>query len=596
MSIEQAIRDKIFRFWVIIALVIVLAVVPASALSFTVLTAGIPQGASVFTGEPGLNFTPAQAFFVHQAGLQPAKLSTGLLLHAVTTSPAIPFPSGTGGPDLSAGTACSGNRQSGGTALHISPQEEDGNIRAVQEYILEKNLSWTAGKTSVSNLTPAAYTALRGLKHSAPGITFPVRAMSTTTAIPKVALPASFDWRNNGGDWTTPIRNQGYCGSCWAFASTATFESFWERIQNNPNLNPDFAEQYLVSCDSEDSGCDGGGSPSLGYFVNNAGTSGGVGTVVESDYPYTASDSSCKSLAGKTRYKVPTSGSWSYLAGDCVISPVAVTKQAIYTYGPLNAYMYATDNFSYYTSGIFEDPGIDVLPCQTNHVVQLVGWGHDPVKNKDYWIAKNSWGTNWGENGWFKVYTDQVRVGEGVAYLVPPAKPTITVISPTSGPTAGGTRVTVTGTGFTGATAVKFGPNAGTGLTVNSSTKITITSPARAAGVINVTVTTPGGTSALVAGDKFTYYIARPTVTVISPTSGPTAGGTRVTVTGTGFTGATAVKFGPGAGTGLTVNSSTKITITSPAHAAGVVNVTVTSLGGTSALVAGDKFTYGVPP
>jgi outer membrane protein assembly factor BamB len=173
--------------------------------------------------------------------------------------------------------------------------------------------------------------------------------------------------------------------------------------------------------------------------------------------------------------------------------------------------------------------------------------------------------------------------------------PTVTGISPTKGPTSGSSLVTVTGTGFTSATTVKFGTVAGTSLTVNSSTKITIRSPAHAAGIVDVRVTTPGGTSAIVAGDKFTY-VARPIVSSISPTKGSTAGGTVVTVTGTGFTGATVVKFGTVAGTSRTVNSSTKITIKSPAHAAGIFDVTVTTPGGTSVNVAGDKFTYGAPP
>ena len=174
---------------------------------------------------------------------------------------------------------------------------------------------------------------------------------------------------------------------------------------------------------------------------------------------------------------------------------------------------------------------------------------------------------------------------------VPAPRPTVTGISPTTGSTAGGTVVTVTGTGFTGATTVKFGTVAGTSLTVNSSTKITIKSPAHAAGIVDVTVTTPGGTSAIVAGDKFTYG-APPKVTKILPATGPTTGNTLVTINGTGFTGATAVKFGTTAGTSKTVVSSTKITVRSPAHAAGSVDIRVTTPYGTSAIVTADKFTY----
>jgi hypothetical protein len=158
--------------------------------------------------------------------------------------------------------------------------------------------------------------------------------------------------------------------------------------------------------------------------------------------------------------------------------------------------------------------------------------------------------------------------------------------------------VTITGTGFTGATVVKFGTTPGTGLVVNSSTSISITSPAETAATVDVTVTTPGGTSVVNApADQFTFNPPPvPTVTAVSPSSGPTTGGTPVTVTGTGFTGATVVKFGTTPGTGLIVNSSTSISITSPAEAAATVDVTVTTPGGTSVVNApADHFTFTVP-
>ncbi len=109
-------------------------------------------------------------------------------------------------------------------------------------------------------------------------------------------------------------------------------------------------------------------------------------------------------------------------------------------------------------------------------------------------------------------------------------------------------------------------PNAATNVTVVSDTAITATSPS-GSGTVDVTVTTPNGTSAAnPPGDQFTYAApAAPTVTGVSPSSGPTAGGTGVTITGTGFTGATAVDFGANAATSYTVVSDTEITATSPA-------------------------------
>jgi hypothetical protein len=158
--------------------------------------------------------------------------------------------------------------------------------------------------------------------------------------------------------------------------------------------------------------------------------------------------------------------------------------------------------------------------------------------------------------------------------------------------------VTITGTGFTGATAVSFGGTAVTSFSVVSDSQITTTSPAGSAGSVAVTVTTPRGTSALVAADQFTYAAptpAAPAVTGLSPTTGSTSGGTPVTITGTGFTGATAVSFGGTAVTSFSVVSDGQITTTSPAGSAGSVAVTVTTPRGTSALVAADQFTYAAP-
>ena len=111
-----------------------------------------------------------------------------------------------------------------------------------------------------------------------------------------------------------------------------------------------------------------------------------------------------------------------------------------------------------------------------------------------------------------------------------PALPTVTGVSPTNGPAAGGTSVTVSGTNLTGATAVDFGTaNPGTSITADTATSLTVTSPA-GTGTVNVTVTTPNGTSAVNApSDQYTYNApALPTVTGVSPTNGPAAGGTSV--------------------------------------------------------------------
>jgi hypothetical protein len=173
--------------------------------------------------------------------------------------------------------------------------------------------------------------------------------------------------------------------------------------------------------------------------------------------------------------------------------------------------------------------------------------------------------------------------------------PTVTALNPAAGKAAGGTSVTVTGTGFLTATAVSFGGTAGTSLVVVSDTSLTILAPAHAIGVVDVLVTNTTGTSTNVVADNFTYDTT-PAVTALSPTYGATGGGTTVTVTGTSFLTATGVTFGGSAGTSLTIVSDTSLTIRSPAHAAGVVDVLVTNTTGTSTNVVADNFTYVAPP
>jgi formylglycine-generating enzyme required for sulfatase activity len=169
--------------------------------------------------------------------------------------------------------------------------------------------------------------------------------------------------------------------------------------------------------------------------------------------------------------------------------------------------------------------------------------------------------------------------------------PTISSVSPTSGPTTGGTTITLTGTNLTGATGVTVGGMAATGLTVVNATTITAVAPAGTAGARDVAVTTPGGTGTL--PNAFTYVVPAPTLASVAPTSGPTTGGTTITLTGTNLTGATSVTVGGVAATSVSVVSSTTVTAVTPAGTAGAKTVSVTTPGGTANLT--NAFTYVVP-
>jgi hypothetical protein len=174
----------------------------------------------------------------------------------------------------------------------------------------------------------------------------------------------------------------------------------------------------------------------------------------------------------------------------------------------------------------------------------------------------------------------------------------VTGVNPDTGPPGGGTNVTVNGSGFTGATMVQFGQVRAPNLAFVDDTQLTVTSPLAAAGTVDVTVTTPAGTSPTALADHFTYEAAAaaPTVTGVNPETGPVGGGTNVTVNGSGFTGATMVQFGQVRAQNLTVTSDTQLTVTSPLAAAGTVDVTVTTPAGTSPTALADHFTYELLP
>ena len=179
--------------------------------------------------------------------------------------------------------------------------------------------------------------------------------------------------------------------------------------------------------------------------------------------------------------------------------------------------------------------------------------------------------------------------------------PAVTGVSPASGSTTGGTAVTITGTGLAGATVVRFGGVAGT-IIADWGTRITVTSPPSAstadittttalvtadsatqitgsgAGTVDITVTTKVGTSHPTAADHYLYTAPRPAVTGVSPDTGGTAGGTTLTITGTGLAGATGVRFGAAVGT-ITADSSTQINVTSP-PGTGTVTLTVSTPAG----------------
>jgi hypothetical protein len=190
---------------------------------------------------------------------------------------------------------------------------------------------------------------------------------------------------------------------------------------------------------------------------------------------------------------------------------------------------------------------------------------------------------------WKSSYT--LTAAGGPVFPAFEAAPSVSSVSPAEGPEAGGTSVEITGSGFSGASAVNFGASSAMSFKVNSASSITATAP-KGSGTVDVTVSGALGTSPATPGDHFTYQ-APPTVTEISPKEGLAAGGTEVTITGANYTGGSKVKFGATEATSVKVNNSGSITATSPPGTSSTtVDVTVTTAGGTSATSPADQYKY----
>jgi C1A family cysteine protease len=215
-------------------------------------------------------------------------------------------------------------------------------------------------------------------------------------------LPTAYNWCSLGD--CTPVRDQGSCGSCWAFATVGALEL---NILIKDSASRDLSEQYLVSCNSDGWGCDGGWWAHDYHEWKYLPAQLGPGARYESDFPYTATDAPC---AGPyTAHE--TIADWVYIGNSYSVPSTTAIKQAIIDHGPVSAAVCVNTAFQSYSSGVF-NPAIS---CSTiNHGIVLVGWD-DSV---GAWILRNSWGADWGEDGYMRIAYGKNYVGYAASYVV----------------------------------------------------------------------------------------------------------------------------------------------------------------------------------
>jgi len=235
------------------------------------------------------------------------------------------------------------------------------------------------GVTKFMDLTPAEFKDKYLIKT-------PLEKPVAPVAVPRAsgALPTSFDWRNSSTDCVTPVKNQEQCGSCWAFSATETIESIWILAGNSIQI---LAPQQIVDCDTggQDEGCDGGWPYGAYEYVISAG-----GMEPESDYPYTAQDGTCEFNAADVVTRI---SSWNYVTQNQNETAMQVW---LVNESPLSVCVDAV-TWQFYQGGVLQGQ----CGTQIDHCVQLVGYQNmDGVK---VWNVRNSWGLDWGMEGFIYV-------------------------------------------------------------------------------------------------------------------------------------------------------------------------------------------------
>jgi hypothetical protein len=265
---------------------------------------------------------------------------------------------------------------------------DDPALESVRRQIEAKGYDWVAGKTSLSHLSGEEFLALCGTRVPPDVEKIYSRMSESGRGSFLMDAPSRWDWRDYG--MVSSVKSQLSCGSCWDFAGIGALESV---ILQSEGVEYDLSEQQILSCRTPGYGCSGGWySWAWKYIEDN-------GAVNEACMPYQAKDT--VACTDHLCARVASAGGWVEVANDVdaikqqvMISPVATTF-TVY------------NDFKYYTGGCYEHEGYDAI----NHAVLIVGWEDSMCAGEGAWLIKNSWGENWGLDGYFWIKYGSCRIG-----------------------------------------------------------------------------------------------------------------------------------------------------------------------------------------
>jgi hypothetical protein len=264
-------------------------------------------------------------------------------------------------------------------------------LRQLQSQLASAPARWRAGITKMSELSPPEQERRLGVLVNEEEKARVERYLRQARPPRAISFASASDWRNkNGHDWTTSIKDQGNCGSCVSFASVATIET-QTRIQfNKPAFDLDLSEAELFFCGAGQK-CNEGWWPTDAMEHAKA-----HGVAEEACFPYEDHDMDCQQAADRASRLV------TVVAYQEVID-VAARKEFLDKVGPMVVCLAVYNDFMYYQSGIYEHRSGDLLGY---HAVSCVGYD----EAGKYWICKNSWAEDWGENGYFKIAYGEAEI------------------------------------------------------------------------------------------------------------------------------------------------------------------------------------------